>query len=263
MKLLKLEWYKLKSYRTFYVLLGLFTVFFVLINYGMLESQFGVQTSGGGSINVLSNNYSFPEVWANLGYYYGWMMIFVCIAVVISITNEFRYRTHRQNIIDGLSRNDFLHSKVWLVLGLNVVMLLIYLMAGFVFGFAGDNEFTTDGMENVFYAFVMGMNYLGFSAMLAFLLKRSGLAITLLLAFVVFENVIIKLIQKFTELDLSDYFPLECSDSLFEFPLSQTTKMAIAQGGEATPVLTYIVISLVYVALYYGVVRWKLSKADL
>ncbi len=263
MKLLKIEWYKLKSYRTFYVLIGLFAVFFILLNYGFDASEFGVNTQGGQSINILSSDYSFPAVWANLGYYYGWMIIFVCIAVVISITNEFRYKTHRQNIIDGLSRMDFLHSKVLLILALNVVMVLFYFVVGLVFGFVNGEDFTTDGLVNIFYTFLMGVNYMAFAGMLAFLIKRSGLAITLLLAYVIFENLIIKIIDKFGHVDLSDYFPLECSDSLFAFPLDQMAKATLETGSDPTANSTYVIISLVYIGLYYGVIRWRMNKSDL
>lgn len=245
------------------MLIGLFALSFVLTNYGLLTSEFGIETGNGGRVNVLSSDYSFPDVWANLGYYYGWMFIFVCLAIIISITNEFRYKTHRQNIIDGLSRMDFVHAKVALIVALNVILVLFYILTGLVFGFFGDSEFSTEGMINVLYTFVMGLNYLGFAALLAFLIKRSGLAITLFIAYVIFEGLIIRMIARFTGWELGDYFPLEASDNLFVFPLNATAKAMVnaIQGGPSPT--TLVVISCVYIALYYGIIRWKMSKSDL
>ena len=57
--------------------------------------------------------YHFPDIWQNLAWTSGLLKMGVAIMVVVSITNEYTYRTIRQNIIDGMSREEFLLSKVY------------------------------------------------------------------------------------------------------------------------------------------------------
>jgi len=62
MRLLKIEWLKLKKYRTFYILSGLFMAIFVSINLVMRTAPFSVNMSKENKVSLLSDNYSFSEV---------------------------------------------------------------------------------------------------------------------------------------------------------------------------------------------------------
>ena len=61
--LLYIEWLKVRKYRTFWVLAGLFATLLVLWNY-MVSNGFVML--GVSNINVLNTSYSFPAVWAML-----------------------------------------------------------------------------------------------------------------------------------------------------------------------------------------------------
>ena len=135
MHLLKIEWLKLKKYRTFYILSGLFAAIFISINLVMKTAPISVNITKENKISLLSDNYSFAEVWHNLGYYYGWAIIFICVLVIVNICNEFSFKTQRQHIIDGYNRLDFLHGKVLLILAINVVLTLFLILVGIIFGY--------------------------------------------------------------------------------------------------------------------------------
>src|SRR3977135_3165680 len=114
--LLKIDLKKLTNYRTFWVVCGLyfFTLAFVTAS-GMefLKWIASFIEGCGQKINIdRIPLYHFPDVWQNLVYISGLFKIVLAIMVVISITNEYQYRTIRQNIIDGLSRWQFLQSKL-------------------------------------------------------------------------------------------------------------------------------------------------------
>jgi ABC-type transport system involved in multi-copper enzyme maturation permease subunit len=57
------------------------------------------------------------------------------VLVSILVGSEFVFKTSRQNIIDGLTREEFFLSKVVSVLIIAVAFFTIYLLLGFVFGF--------------------------------------------------------------------------------------------------------------------------------
>jgi len=114
--LLKIEFRKMYSYRTFWVVCGLY---FLTIGFstatGMEFLKWLSNTIGKFGQELNTDRiplYHFPDVWLNLVWWSGFFKVSLGIMVVISITNEYTYRTIRQNVIDGLSRWEFLLSKV-------------------------------------------------------------------------------------------------------------------------------------------------------
>ncbi|MFK5098226.1 hypothetical protein, partial [Klebsiella pneumoniae] len=61
---------------------------------------------------LLGNPFVFPEVWQTVAYFSSFFVLLPSILVIMLVTNEYTYKTHRQNIIDGWSRNEFLLSKL-------------------------------------------------------------------------------------------------------------------------------------------------------
>src|SRR5689334_13324311 len=114
--LLKIDLKKLTSYRTFWVVCGLY---FLVIGFstasGMefLKWLASLIEGFGQKLNINRIPlYHFPDVWLNLVWWSGYFKVLLGIMTVISITNEYTYRTLRQNVIDGLSRWEFLLTKI-------------------------------------------------------------------------------------------------------------------------------------------------------
>jgi len=269
MRLLKIEWLKLKKYKTFYVLSGLFLLLYILINYAVSRGTFSFEAQTGTdmkeSVTLISEIYSFPDVWANMAYYLGWAMLFVCVFVIINISNEYQFKTQRQHIIDGYSRLDFLHSKVLLIVLISVVLTILYTVLSIIFGLTHGGGTISNGAEHILYVFVALMNYLSFCALLALFIKRSGLTIILFFAFIIFEEMAVTLLNKLVDLSVDKFFPLDCSDSLFPFPLGGLAKAALQKEELGIPdeFTSYVIISGLYILLYYGIARWRMQKADL
>ena len=107
--LLQIDLKKLTSYRTFWVVCGLY--FFTLGTTTASGMEFlkwlvSMGASFGTEINITRIPfYHFPDVWQNITFVSGFFKAILAFMVVISITNEFTYRTVRQNIIDGLRIN--------------------------------------------------------------------------------------------------------------------------------------------------------------
>lgn len=265
MRLLKLEWLKLKKYRTFYILTGLFLLVYILFNVAVNQGAFNITSTNaqGVNMNVVNSDYSFPKVWGNMAYYYGWCIIFICVLVITLIANDYRYKTQRQHIIDGQSRMDYLHSKVVLVLGINVALTLLYTLLCLVFGYINGGGYVLSGTKNIAYVFLYGLNYLSFAALLALLIKRSGLAIVLLMAFVLFEELAVWLLDKFVKIDIAKFSPLDCSDGLLVKPLDGMGKMILGGSKTSSEFMIMIVMSFVWVLIYYFIARLRMQKADL
>lgn len=261
-QLLKIEWLKLKNYKTFWILTGLFAIFMPLFNY-MFSS--GMMKSGGPAGSTLMS-YSFPDVWSNFGFWASWFVIFIAYVIIILITNEYRYRTTRQNVIDGWSRMNFFHAKIILVLKLAAITTIYTGIWCLVFGahYSGGLSKSTDGMIRLFYFFILCVNYYGFAMMLAFLMKRSGLVIGIFMIYILMIESILSgyLNWQFKGAFIGNYLPLQSSDSLIPLPIMRMAE-GMANGHLQPPSdSSYVIASLVYILLYYFISRWKLSKSD-
>lgn len=260
LSLLKIEWLKIKNYRTFWILTGLFAVFMPLFNYLLAN---GVMQMGPGGMNL---SYAFPSVWGFFGFVASFFIVFIAFVIVILITNEHRYRTHRQNVIDGWSRLEFFHAKVLLTVKLAVLTTIYTGIWCLVFGagYSGGFEHATQEMEKLFYFFLLCLNYYGFALMLSFLLKRSGLVIGLYMVYVLMvESIAASYLNwQFKGMYIGNFLPLQCSDQLLPFPLMKLAEGMMNQQAAPPPNYAYAIASGVYIILYYFISKQKLLKSD-
>ena len=266
MRLVRIEWLKLKNYRTFYILIGLFTIISTLVNYGISRGMLSFKTNTMGktsTISMISSDYTFPMVWTNVAYYLGWCILFVCVLIITSIANDYRYKTQRQHIIDGQSRLDYLHSKVTLVVASSVGITVLYILLCLIFGFVRGGGFQSKGMEQIAYVFIYSLNYLSFCALLALLIKRSGLTIMLLFAFLFVESSIVGIAKGIAQTNIGKFFPLESSDGLFPLPFSSMAKSMVPTEMMDTHYGIMLGMSCLYIVLYYLMARWRIQSADL
>lgn len=262
--LLGIEWLKIKRYRTFWVLIGMFALLLPFWNYEIASGVLQLGPSKKGGMNFLNTAYSFPEVWSNLGFWGSIFIMFISILVIILTTNEYSYRTHRQNIIDGWTRMQFFHAKVLLVVVLSFIITVYFFLLGMVFGgsYSGGLGNLFSEFQRVIYFFVLCLNYLGFALFLAIWIRRSGLAIGLFILYsMIIENIGKGLINHYMDMPYGDLLPLQASDELLPFPLMMMTKRILAQADKISA-NTYLIVSLCWCAVYYFVCRMLLKRSD-
>ncbi|MCD6012734.1 MAG: hypothetical protein K0Q79_2596 [Flavipsychrobacter sp.] len=260
--LLAIEWLKVKRYRTFWVLIGLFALLLPIWNYE-IASGF-LQLGSKNSINIIDTAYSFPGVWGNLGFWGSVFVLFLSILVIIITTNEYAYRTHRQNVIDGWRREQFLNAKVLIVFALCIAATVFLFLLGVIFGVI--NSGSLDGMfteiEQVGYFFLLSLNYMGFALFIAIWIKRSGLAIGLFLLYaMIIENIAKGIGNHFMDLPLFNLLPLQASDELLPFPLMAMAKNLI-NGGPSVSMNTYVIVTVIWCVVYYFAAKLLLLKRD-
>lgn len=263
--LLKIDLKKLTSYRTFWVICGLY--FFTL---GMATAS-GMEflkwlasliEGFGEEININRIPlYHFPDVWQNLAWSSGLLKIMLGIMVLISITNEYSYRTLRQNIIDGLSRSEFLLSKVMTNLLLSalsmVLVFLIALVTGLIYS-PQYSDYMFNGIEFYPAYFLEVFAFLSFALMLGIFIQRSGLSIVLLLNSYLIELIIKKNIDDYVP-DLIPFFPLESIMNLVPMPFARYAFQEIQDYVS----MTAVGIALVWTLLFNYFSYLKLKKADI
>jgi ABC-type transport system involved in multi-copper enzyme maturation permease subunit len=254
------------SYRTFWVVCGLY---FITLGFGaasgmeLLKWLSRLMDGFGEGINFNRIPlYHFPDVWMNLIWSAGLLKIVLAVMVVISITNEFTYRTLRQNIIDGLSRTEFLTSKVLtnLLLSLMSVLMifLIGLVTGLIYSPSVDVEKLITDLEFFPAYFLELFFFLSYALMLGILVQRSGLTIILLLLSRVIELIITSNLDDYFP-DVIPFFPMESIGNLIHVPVYRYFFQQIQDFVDLKSVLIVVGWTLIFNYVSY----YKLKKADI
>ena len=264
--LLKIDLKKLIDYRTFWIICGLY--FFTLIMgaaSGMEFLKWMARTieGFGQEINISRIPlYHFPDIWQNLAWSGGLLKMGLAIMVVISITNEFTYRTVRQNIIDGLSREQFLLSKILTNLMLSLLsmvgLFLIALVTGLIYSPAIEFPYGLTGIGFYPAYFIEIFSFLSFALMLGIILQRSGLTIVLLLNSYLIELIIKENIDNYFP-GVVPFFPLESIMNLVPLPFA---RYAFQEIRDYVTVGS-IAIALIWAGLFNYFAYLKLKKSDI
>jgi ABC-type transport system involved in multi-copper enzyme maturation permease subunit len=264
--LLKIDLKKLTSYRTFWVVCGLY---FLTLGFGAasgMEFLKWLASTFEDFDQELNINriplYHFPDVWMNLIWFSGWLKIVLAIMVVISITNEFTYRTLRQNVIDGLSRTEFLMSKILtnvLLSLMSVVMIFVIgLVTGLIYSPTVEIHRVLTDLEFFPAYFLEIFFFLSYALMLGILIQRSGLTIILLLLSQMIETIITANIDEYVPW-LIPFFPMKSIWHLIEWPLPRYAFQEIKDYVSLVSVLTVVAWIVVFNYLSY----FKLKRADI
>ncbi|MBS1773880.1 MAG: hypothetical protein JST82_13555 [Bacteroidetes bacterium] len=262
MSLLSIEWLKVKKYITFWVLLSLFCVFLLIWN---LSISGGFLTIGKGAPNIFGGTKTYDQIWSTICFYSSHFVIFISILVVILTTNEYQFKTNRQNVIDGWQRLQFYHAKWMVILVLSVGVTLFAAINGVIMGNMEHAAFSNIGLNSIklFWLFILTVNYLGFAYTLSLLLKRSGIAIALLLLYYMIIETIIHSIFFFKyQWFVGDMFlPLQSSDELLRQPAMEQI-IAMMKDKPDIPSYAYALASCGWIAFYYILGRWRMVKSD-
>ncbi len=230
-RLIAIEWLKLKSYRPFWILMILYFVVLGLVLSGVGFFLEYLASVNGAELNGIDPSmvpfYDFADIWQNLTYMATFLKIFLGFIVVISITNEYSYKTVRQHVIDGLTRWEFLASKLLIILTITVVNTLFVFILGLILGLIYS---PVKGMDVIFtnadflFAYFLDVGvFLTFALLVGMLIKRTGFAIVLLALYTFFLEPISALIlsEVYSQYTFHQYFPIRAINNLIPVPFGK------------------------------------------
>lgn len=171
--------------------------------------------------------FDFVDIWQNLAYAYKCISIFLGILVIINITNELDYKTFRQNIIDGMSKAQFLKSKILMMVVLSTAATLLITLIGLIIGYSFSNvthwEEVTRNIGFLGAYWLHLMLFLSLCMLLSLLLKRAGIAIAILLFWMfVAEPILGNIIAFGFDMPvLSNWLPFEAVWQLIPRPIEK------------------------------------------
>ena len=260
--LLKIEWLKLKNYRTFWILSVLFMISLYGVNYIAFEIQLNAFAKAPmAQAMVGAPPFQFPGVWNTVTWISGFLLFFPGLIIIILMTNEFSYKTHRQNIIDGLSRTQFIYVKmmmcVLIALFSTIIVFIVALLFGFTEGHAG---FSFHDSVYLPLFFLQTLSYTSLALVIATLFRRSGIAIGVYFLYAEIIDQMLSSICSHYFNNIGRYFPLESNDNLIPLPLFQNIKNKFI---EPSNVYYMLLTAAIYLCLYFFICRQKFQTADL
>lgn len=265
-QLLAIEWMKLKNYRAFWIMLCLYIVTIFGANYIIYRIQQVIYTerqAKGIATMVLGNPpYAFPTAWQAAAHVSSWLLFIPGLIMILTVTNEYSFKTHRQNIIDGWTRQQFITGKILIASLFAVLSTIVVAVTATIFGFMqGDAAFSFEGFSYIGYFFLQAMSYIMVALLLAVLFKRGGLAIGVFFSYaLILEQIIVLLLNRYANY-IGRYMPLETTDMLIPFPHIQRMMNKLLAS---TPNYSAIfIVALVYLAAYLFFTVKKFQTDDL
>jgi len=265
LRLFQIEWIKVKSNRSFWVLLLLYMLgVYVLCSIGTGLMNMTSSVNGQPAMDLSTMNmYNFPNAWHNLTYIASYLKIFLGITMIVGISNEVQDKTLRQNIIDGMSKVEFIISKVITAFFIALIATIFIVVLGLYFGNTyADNmawEVVSQRLDFVAAFFLQTFTFLIFSLFIGLLVKSSGLAIVFTIAY----SLLIENFFTWIFLDSDGMFasilPMNALDNLIQLPVSLTPNVEV----QNTFGLRETLIGFTWLILDIGLSHLVLWKKDL
>lgn len=223
---IRTEWLKLRHYPAFWWVFGITALTYPGINSMFLYIYLDIvdqRTQAGKMVQMLIGDpFTFPEVWRTVAYFSMLFIYIPAILVIMLITNEYTYKTHRQNIIDGWTRQRFMTGKLIDVLLVSLLVTVLYTITAYVMGMVETKTLPVDKWSLAYYAGLFGLAtfaHLSVAFLFGLVLRRSFIALSAFTFYgLIFENIASKFIQFKLKQGWWEYLPLEISRNLLPRP---------------------------------------------
>jgi len=222
--------------------------------------------------------FNFPYIWHFNAYIAAIFKLFLAIVIVSMMANEYSNKTLKQNLIDGLSKKEFVLSKFYTVIVFSLISTLFLFVVSLILGliFSNYTELTIvfSDLEFLLAFFVKLVGFFSFCLFLGILVKRSAFALGFLFVWQFIEGIIFGVLRWKTDAEFATsimrFLPLNSMSNLIKQPFSRLSAVqSVAnQVGEKFDfdyaVHWYeIVIVLVWTAIFIFLSYRLLKMRDL
>ncbi|KMQ60054.1 membrane protein [Chryseobacterium angstadtii] len=279
LKLLKLEYYKNLNYKPFKVFTILyFVILIALLFIGLVDFDLF-----GGTINLKEQGiYNFPEIWNFTTWIVALLKIFLGLIIVFSISQEFTNRMFKQNTIDGLSRKEFIESKLLTItVFTSISTLIVFIIAMFLGHQYSKVTDPSKVYEEVYFIgnyFVKLFTFFSFLMFLSILLRKSMFVFLGFFAYWIVEKVLtgLEVYQKLrgvqgeqrkavleNDFFMTSLLPLESMSNLIPNPLMRLNMLKImGVKYEAHYPSESMIVCIIWSVIFILGSYWILRKRD-
>ncbi len=174
--------------------------------------------------------FNFPYIWHFNTFVTAFFKLFLAIVIVSMMANEYSNKTIKQNLIDGLSKKEFILSKFLTVLSFalisTVFVFTVSLILGLIYSDYDELPIIFSDLEFVLAFFVKLVGFFSFCLFLGILVKRSAFALGFLILWQILEGITRGLIRwKLFDGDTTEmimgFFPLQSMFNLIKEPVTR------------------------------------------
>lgn len=210
--------------------------------------------------------FNFPYIWHFNTYMAATFKFFLLLVIVSMMANEYSYKTLKQNLIDGLSKKEFILSKFYTVIAFAIVSTVFVFVTSLILGaiYSDFNEFSIifSDLNYLLAFFIKLVGFFSFGLFLGILIKRSAFAVAAMVVWLIIESIFkgylywtFKDLKTSTEEAVNavmQFFPLEAMSNLIKEPFTRlgAVKSVANQIGEnfiKDYSVSYINISIVLI----------------
>jgi ABC-type transport system involved in multi-copper enzyme maturation permease subunit len=228
--------------------------------------------------------FNFPFIWHFNTYIAAILKFFLAIVIVSMMANEYSYGTLKQNLIDGMSKKEFILSKfltvVLFALCSTIFVFVMSLILGYSFSSYTEFGIVFSDLEYIVAFFVKLVGFFSFCLFLGIFVKRSAFALGFLIAWFFVEKISYGILKyeifggtknNDSVVDtLYQFFPLEAMSNLIVEPFSRLsviknmgTQIGVNDIKDYSVHFTTIVIVLAWTVIFMLMSYKILRKRDL
>jgi ABC-type transport system involved in multi-copper enzyme maturation permease subunit len=231
LRLLTIEFHKLKYNKASKILsiiyFGLLTSIALIASIKFEFGSFKLHLADAGIFN-------FPYIWHFNTYVASILKFFLLLVIVSMMSNEYSYKTLKQNLIDGLSKKEFILSKFYTVIAFalasTVFVFVISLILGLVYSDYNEFAIIVSDLEYLVAFFIKLVGFFSFGLFLGILVKRSAFAVGAMVVWLIIESMFKGFLYwQFQNADkmgdkvdaVMQFLPLEAMANLIKEPFSR------------------------------------------
>ena len=228
--------------------------------------------------------FNFPYIWHFNTYMAAIFKFFLLLVIVSMMANEYSYKTLKQNLIDGLSKKEFILSKFYTVIAFALISTIFVFIVSLILGaiYSDFNEISIifSDLDYLFAFFIKLLGFFSFGLFLGVLIKRSAFAVAAMIVWLIVESLIkgylywtfrnVKTGVDEAVNSIMQFFPLESMANLIKEPFTRlgAVKSVANQIGENftkdySVSLFNIVIVLIWTTIFIYSSYALLKKRDL
>ena len=228
--------------------------------------------------------FNFPYIWHFNTYIAAIFKFFLLLVIVSMMANEYSYKTLKQNLIDGLSKKEFVLSKFYTVIAFAFISTLFVFVVSLILGaiYSDFNEISIifSDLDYLLAFFIKLLGFFSFGLFLGILIKRSAFAVAAMIVWLIVESLIkgylywtfrdVKTGTDEAVNSIMQFFPLESMANLIKEPFTRlgAVKSVASQIGENftkdySVSLFNITIVLIWTAIFIYSSYALLKKRDL
>jgi len=272
-KLLRIELIKILKYRVFQILGIIYVASFIISIVVLPLIKLETTLAEGADMLDIPSFYSFPVIWDTYAWLAAKSNLFLAVIVIFIVGNEYSYRTFRQHIVDGLSRQDLLHGKIMSIAAIALANTAMIFVFGLIFGLIFTHPFDLADVFSRIYIlgiyFLQALIYMMLALFITIWLRNKTLSIVVLLVYsLIIEPIIRLVVRKYIWTKLGLFFPVKVITRLTPIPENGLVAFIKANAEingltGSLPLLENVIMALIYATIFYFLAKRIISSRDL